>query len=583
MPQSQPNFTLDPRIPLRKRIEDAVKAVFGAEIAGQDPVISRSTHADYQVGVAMALARQLSKKPRDVAVAIVAHLPEDDVIASAVPSGPGFINLTLQSKYLDAQLALMLADPRLGVPLVSAPQKVVVDYSGPNVAKEMHVGHLRSTIIGDSLARVLEFQGHAVIRQNHVGDWGTPFGMLIEHLIDQRSSGGGASVRELVDFYRQARTKFDGDEAFAERARRRVVLLQQGDEETIAQWRQLITVSVEHFTSLYRRLSVSLRVEDVAGESSYNSVLPGLVSELEQAGIARPSEGAICVFPPGFAGRDGQPTPLILRKQDGGYGYAVTDLAALRHRAQDLHAARLIYVVGAPQSQHLAMVFATARLAGWIGPTVRLEHVAFGSVLGADKKMFKTRAGESVSLSALIDEGLARALAAIQTKAPDLNPDEQQKIAEAVSVGAIKYADLSSDRIKDYVFDWNRMLAFDGNTAPYLMYANARCRSILRKAGNETASAPGRPTIEAPAERALGLHLLNFPAVVEQTAESLQPHRICQHLYEVATAYADFFENCPVLKAPEPLRASRLSLCLLTARVLEQGLALLGILAPERM
>jgi arginyl-tRNA synthetase len=258
-------------------------------------------------------------------------------------------------------------------------------------------------------------------------------------------------------------------------------------------------------------------------------------------------------------------------------------LAALRHRTQALHATRLIYVVGSPQSQHLAMVFATARSAGWVGPTVQLEHVAFGSVLGADKKMFRTRAGESVSLSALIDEGLARALAAIQTKAPDLDPAEQQKIAEAVSVGAIKYADLSSDRIKDYVFDWNRMLAFDGNTAPYLMYANARCRSILRKAGLEMTSELGRPHIEAPAERKLGLLLLTFPAIVEQTAESLQPHRICQYLYDVATAYADFFENCPVLKAPEPLRTSRLSLCRLTARVLEEGLALLGIAAPERM
>jgi arginyl-tRNA synthetase len=583
MTKSPSNLILDLRIPLRKRIEDAVTAVFGADVAEQDPVISRSAHADYQAGIAMALARRLSRNPREVAAAIAQHLPSDDIIAAAVPSGPGFINLTLQSEYLDDLLASMLVDPRLGVPLVEAPQTVVIDYSAPNVAKEMHVGNLRSTIIGDSLAHVLEFQGHSVIRQNHIGDWGTPFGMLIEHLLDQRASGGDASVRELVDFYRQARVKFDGDEVFAERARRRVVLLQQGDPETVAQWQHIIKISVEHFTGLYRRLGVSLRVEDVAGESSYNDALPGLVSELEQAGIARPSEGAICVFPTGFTGRDGQPSPLILRKQDGGYGYAVTDLAALRHRTQALHATRLIYVVGSPQSQHLAMVFATARSAGWVGPTVQLEHVAFGSVLGADKKMFRTRAGESVSLSALIDEGLARALAAIQTKAPDLDPADQQKIAEAVSVGAIKYADLSSDRIKDYVFDWNRMLAFDGNTAPYLMYANARCRSILRKAGLEMTSELGRPHIEAPAERKLGLLLLTFPAIVEQTAESLQPHRICQYLYDVATAYADFFENCPVLKAPEPLRTSRLSLCRLTARVLEEGLALLGIAAPERM
>lgn len=578
---------IDPLVPLRQRIEGAVRAAFGDEAAAQDAALHRSAHADYQADVAMALARRLKKNPREVAAALVEKLPADDVIASAAVSGPGFINLTLQADYLGAELARMLEDARLGAPPTEAPQTVVVDYSGPNVAKEMHVGHLRSTIIGDAIARVLEFQGHRVIRQNHIGDWGTPFGMLIEHLLDQRAAGGDASLKELVAFYKEARAKFDGDPAFAERARGRVVLLQKGDAETLALWRRLIAVSVAHFTALYDALSVSLRPEDVAGESTYNEALPGLVAELEQRGLATVSDGAVCVFPPGFAGRENEPVPLIIRKQDGGYGYATTDLAALRHRTRELGARRLIYVVGTPQSQHLAMVFAVARLAGWADATIRLEHVAFGSVLGTDKKMLKTRSGESVSLQALLDEAVQRARKAVEEKAPELAPGAQQAVAEAVGVGAVKYADLSSDRIKDYVFDWNRMLAFEGNTAPYLMYAHARCRSILRKAGVDLASSSSSPTapllVEAPAERALALELLNFAATVDRTGESLQPHRLCQHLYDVATAYAAFFENCPVLKADEPLRASRLRLCQLTARVLAQGLALLGIAAPEQM
>ena len=572
---------IDPRIPLRQRIEGAVRAVFGDDAATQDPAIVRSAHADYQANVAMGLGKRLGKPPRDVAAAIIAKLPADDLIAQASASGPGFINLTLQERYLAGQLEAMLADPRLGSPTAGAPATVVVDYSAPNVAKEMHVGHLRSTIIGDALARVLAFQGHRVIRQNHIGDWGTPFGMLIEHLLDQHAAGDTANLKELVAFYKEARAKFDADPAFAERARRRVVLLQQGDEETRVLWRKLIDTSVAHFTALYERLGVSLRPEDVAGESLYNDALPGLVAELEKDGLARESEGAICVFPPGFQGRDNEPLPLIIRKQDGGYGYATTDLAALRYRVQKLGARRLLYVVGSPQTQHLAMVFATARMAGWADDSIRLEHIAFGSVLGPDKKMFKTRAGESVSLASLLEEAVARALTAVREKAQQLDPAEQEKIARAVGIGAVKYADLSNDRIKDYVFDWNRMLAFDGNTAPYLMYAHARCRSILRQAGDAPAAAALQ--LGTPAERTLALTLLNFPSTVEQTAETSQPHRICQHLFEVATAYADFFENCPVLKADEPLRSSRLRLCQLTARVLGQGLGLLGISAPERM
>jgi arginyl-tRNA synthetase len=574
--------SIDPLVPLRQRIQAALRAAFGDEAADVDPALHRSAHADYQADAAMALARKLKKNPREVATALVEQLPADDLIAQATVSGPGFINLTLRPEHIADAVTRMAADDRLGVPTVAQPDTVVIDYSSPNVAKEMHVGHLRSTIIGDAIARLLSFQGHRVIRQNHIGDWGTPFGMLIEHLLDERSAGTEAGVRELVEFYKAARAKFDNDADFAERARKRVVLLQGGDSETLALWRRLIDVSVEHFTELYARLGVTLRPQDVAGESQYNDALPAVVSELEQRGLAKESQGAICVFPPGFAGREGEPVPLIVRKQDGGYGYATTDLAALKHRVGKLGASRIVIVVGAPQAQHMAMVFAVARLAGWADDRVRLEHVAFGSVLGQDKKMFKTRSGESVSLSALLTEAVERARKVVDEKSPDLDQAARETIAAAVGVGAVKYADLSNDRIKDYVFDWNRMLSFDGNTAPYLMYAHARIRSILRKAHEAGASA-GPVLIEAPEERALALQLLQLPGTIEKTGDSLQPHRICLHLYEVATTFTGFYEKCPVLKADGPVRASRIALCALTARVLARGLDLLGISAPEQM
>jgi arginyl-tRNA synthetase len=584
-PPAETSPLVDPLVPLRARVQAAVRAAFGDEAAEADPALHRSAHADYQADVALALGKRLKRNPRDVAGAIAAALPTDRVIAGAAVSGPGFINLSLQPDFLAGELQRMLADPRLGSPAAAEPQTVVVDYSAPNVAKEMHVGHLRPTIIGDALVRLLEFQGHRVIRQNHIGDWGTPFGMLIEHLLDERSAHHEASVRQLNEFYRAARAKFDSDPAFAERARRRVVLLQGGDADTLALWRRLIDVSIEHFSTLYQRLDVTLRPEHVAGESAYNDDLSGVVQDLLDRGLARESEGAICVFPPGFTGRDSEPLPLIVRKQDGGYGYATTDLAALRHRVKTLGAQRMVYVVGAPQTQHLAMVFAAGRMAGWVGEGVRLEHVAFGSILGPDKKMLKSRSGEALTLVSLVDEGIERATAAIKAKTTDLDPAAQQQIAEMIGVGAIKYADLSNDRIKDYVFDWNRMLAFDGNTAPYLMYAHARIKSILRKGqvSEDPAGFTNALRIEAPEERVLALQLLGFSAVVDKAGETLQPHRLCGHLYELATAFTGFYEKCPVLKAEAPARRSRLALSALTARVLAQGLALLGIRAPEQM
>ena len=564
---------------LRERVTAAVRAAFGEDAASTDPAVHRSDHADYQADVALALARRLKRSPRDVAAALVGHLATDDLVAEAVVSGPGFINLTIRADNLGQGLDRMLATEEQP----SSRETVVVDYSAPNVAKEMHVGHLRSTIIGDAIARLLEFEGDRVIRQNHVGDWGTPFGMLIEHLLDERATGHEAGVRELVAFYQAARAKFDADPAFAERARRRVVLLQGGDADTLALWHRLIDVSVAHFSELYERLGVTLRPEDVAGESRYNADLPDVVAELRRAGLARESERALCVFPPGFTTREGEPLPLIVRKQDGGFTYATTDLAALRYRVRTLGARRVIYVVGTPQTQHLAMVFATARLAGWVDDGVRLEHVAFGSVLGPDRKMLKTRAGESISLAALLDEAVERAARVVEEKSPHLDPAQKARIAAAVGIGAVKYVDLANDRIKDYVFDWSRMLALDGNTAPYLMYAHARIRSILRRASEEGTAAIGPIAVETPEERALALALLEFPATLARTAETLQPHRICGQLYEIASVFTTFYERCPVLRAPAPVRASRLALCSLTAQVLARGLDLLGIAAPEQI
>ncbi len=574
----------DPVLTLSRAFAEAITAAFGAEHAATDPAIRRSTHADYQANAAMALAKRVGKPPRVVAAAILVYLRLEDVCAKVEIAGPGFFNLTLKNESLERELTETAASASFGLVPSAAPETVVIDYSAPNLAKEMHVGHLRSTILGDVLARVLEAQGHQVIRQNHVGDWGTPFGMLIEHLLDRHETEGELSIGDLNSFYQEARGKFEKDPAFADRARKRVVLLQGGDEATLVLWRRFVDASKRYFDAAYRRLGVTLTESDIAGESMYNPVLPGLVAELEARGLARLSEGAMCVFPPGFTGREGEPLPLILRKQDGGYGYGTTDVAAVRYRVQTLHATRLVYVVGAPQSQHLAMVYATAKLAGWLVPPARAEHVAFGSILGPDKKMFKTRSGESVKLLDLIEEAIERA-AKVVTEKTDLDPAACADVARAVGVGAIKYADLCNDRIKDYVFDWDRMLAFEGNTAPYLMYARARILSIFgRIARDGIAAAPGAFVVRDPAERALALELLRFGSVVAEVERTLEPHRLCGYLFELASAYTSFYERCPVLKAAtDEERASRLAFCDLTAKVLARGLDLLGIEAPERM
>jgi arginyl-tRNA synthetase len=576
----------DPRTVLGARLQAAVGKAFGAEHAAVDPMVRRSERADFQADLAMGMAKALKRAPRQVAEAVVAAAELSDVCDRVEIAGPGFINLTLEASFVERGLGALARDDRLGVPLAAVKDRIVIDYSAPNVAKEMHVGHLRSTIIGDALARLLEFAGHHVIRQNHIGDWGTPFGMLIEHMLDVGESGAQATMGELGDFYRAARAKFDGDPRFADRARERVVQMQAGDPSTLALWAQLVGLSKEYFSSVYERLAVQLRGGDWRGESSYQAALAEIAAELERKGLASVNDGALCAFPPGFTNRDGEPLPLIVRKQDGGYGYAATDLAALRYRTQTLRATRVLYVVGSPQAQHLSMVFAVGAQAGWLAPPVRAEHVAFGSILGADKKMFKTRAGDTVRLTDLLDEAVERAEAELQKRGAESNSAERRALAAEIGIGAIKYADLANDRIKDYVFDWDRMLAAEGRTGPYLQYAHARIQSIFRK-GAEAGIARKRDAaiaVAEHAERKLALELLDFGTAVLEAGETLRPHRLAGYLYDLATVFTRFFETCPVLKAPdEATRASRLALCELTARVLARGLGLLGIAAPERM
>lgn len=555
---------------LHHRLGSAFAAVAGERA---DPAVRRSQRADFQADGALALARRLGRNPRELAQAVLDHDPLADLCSATEIAGPGFINLTLRPEALADLVTTMGADDRLGVP-VPVPETVVIDYSAPNAAKEMHVGHLRSTIIGDAIARLLGWQGHRVVRQNHIGDWGTPFGMLVEQL---RDSGPGAhSIGDLNAFYRTAREKFDTDEDFRDRSRRRVVALQSGDDETRALWQTVIDQSAEYFDEVYERLGVLLTRADLAGESRYQSMLGPIADELDRHGLLRESDGAQCVFPAGFTNRDGEPLPLIVRKADGGYGYDTTDLAAIRYRIQDLKANRLLYVVGSPQREHFQMIFQTAREAGWLTDEVTATHVGFGSVLGADGRMLRTRAGVSVRLTELLDEAVARAAVQVRARGAEVDADS---VARAVGIGAVKYADLSTDRMKDYTFDYDRMLAFDGNTAPYLQYAHARIRSIFRR----TEEAPGPVTVTEQAERDLVIALLGFADLVPEVAASLEIHRLCGYLYDLATTFTRFYEHCPVLRAEPATRASRLALCAQTARVLELGLDLLGIEAPQRM
>ncbi len=577
-------FMADPLVIVADLLAPAFAAVAGGDGA-VDPVVRPSDRADAQANGALALAKQLGRKPRDVA---------DDVVAAAdltgratlEVAGPGFINVTFDDGFLKDQLHSLEADERLGVRNVVAPERVVVDYSAPNIAKEMHIGHLRTTVIGDALVRLLEFVGHTVIRENHVGDWGTPFGMLIEHLVDigETEAASELSLGDLDGFYKQARTKFDASDEFQDRARKRVVMLQSGDPETLRLWKLLVDLSMQHFDRLYRKLGVFLTNDDLAGESTYNDLLPEVVDRLRTAGLLVESDGAEVVFPPGYTNREGEPLPLIVQKRGGGFNYGTSDLACVLDRVERVKATLLLYVVGAEQSQHLAMVFDVAAMAGWLRPPTRALHVAFGFVLGTDRKKLKSRSGEPVRFVDVVEEAIERATASVKEKNPDLPPDEQVDIGRMVGIGALKYADLSTDRVKDYVFDWDRMLAFEGNTAPYLQYAHARIRSILRRAADmPAASSEGLEPTLVPQERELVLRLLQFDSAVHDTLEKYSPHRMCTYLFDLAQSFTSFYEACPVLKADPQTRAFRIRLCEQTARVLAKGLDLLGIEAPERM
>lgn len=579
-----------PEIALTERFAAAFTAAFGPEYRDADPIIRPSQFADFQCNAAMGLAKRLGRPPRVIAGEILEHLDLTGIAAPPEIAGPGFLNVTLDTTWIAAQTAAMALDEGLGVPAPD-PQTVVIDYSSPNVAKEMHVGHLRTTVVGDSLARTLERLGHDVIRQNHLGDWGTPFGMLIEHLLDvgEDSAEAGLLSTDPNAFYQAANLKFQGPDGtktgeFADRARRRVATLQGGDLDTLTIWTRLVELSKGYFHRIYDALDVTLTDADLAGESTYNDDLPLVVKELETDGIATLSDGALCVFPPGFTGRDGQALPLIVRKSDGGYGYATTDLAAIRHRVRDLHADRIAYVVGTAQELHFDMLFAAAREAGYLPDGVEAVHVKIGSVLGEDGKILRTRSGSSLRLMELLDEAVTSARGVIDELRPDLPDAERGEIARTVGIGSVKYADLSTAHDSDYTFDLSRMLALTGNTAPYLQYAVARIRSIGRRAEGEGIFEGSAPQVVAPAERALALQLLEYGPTITQVAALLEPHRLAAYLFSTAQAFTVFYEACPILKeADREARAGRLALAQLTERVLVDGLSLLGIRAPQQM
>jgi arginyl-tRNA synthetase len=584
----------DPQQILAQRVHDAIVASFGPDYGDVDPLIRPSAFADFQANVALPLGKRLRRSPREVAAELAARLDVTGMCTEPAVSGPGFINFGLRDDWIAAQASAMLGDDRLGLAPVSAPQTIVVEYSSPNVAKEMHVGHLRTTVIGDAIARVLEFAGHRVIRDNHVGDWGTPFGMLIEHLLDVGEHSAEAALLETDPnaFYQAARHKFDTEPEFTERARSRLVRLQAGDPATLAIWQDLVDMSKQYLHRVYARLRVSLTDDDIRGESFYHDMLADTVNLLEKKGIATESEGALCAFPAGFTGREDRPLPLIVRKSDGGYNYATTDLAAVRYRVDELHCDRSIYVVGSEQALHFQMVFAVAREAGWIPAGASFEHAQCGMVLGEDGNRIRTREGETPKLSGLLQEGVKRARAILDEldAATRFDAAELDAVAEAVGIGAVKYADLSTARESAYVFDWDRMISFRGNTGPYLQYATARLRSIFRRAADTAAGDVGGDirgfavAIIAAPERALALRLLGFGATLTQFGETAEPHRLCTYLFDVASLFTTFYEECPVLKAQtSSLRASRLALCALTHDVLTTGLELLGVPVPERM
>ncbi len=574
---------------LERLLRDAVAETFGEAFTDADPILRQATSpkfGDYQANLAMGLAKRLDQKPRDIAQRIAEHLPTGGALDKVEVAGPGFINLTLSADLLQAQLASVFDSDSLGVSKADPPSTVVIDYASPNLAKEMHIGHLRSTIIGDAIARVLTFQGQQVTRHNHIGDWGTQFGLLLEHLIETGwADSTDTSISDLNVLYKEAKVRDDNDLAFAERARKRVVDLQSGDPQARKIWEQLIVESIRHMNQVFCSLGVMLTDDDLKPESFYNDRLPGVIDAIEKAGLIRDCEGAKVVYVEGFFNKQGEPLPMAVKKADGGFGYPATDLAAVQYRVKDLGADRVIYVVDSRQKDHFRQFFKIAADVGWLTGGAELVHVGFGTIMGLDGKPFKTREGDTVRLADVLDEAVDRASRVIADKAPDLKAKEREEIARVVGIGAVKYFDLSNYRIKDYVFDWDRMLALEGNTSPYLQNAYVRIRSIFRKGEvDPTTLDADAIRLEHETERALALQLLQLPRVVESVADSLEPHRLCTYLYELASSFHKFYENCPVLGADDTaVRGSRLALCDLVARTLKQGLALLGIETVERM
>ena len=536
---------------------------------------------DFQINGVMGAAKKTKQNPRELAQQVADALANSSLIAQAEVAGPGFINLRLQAEFLAQQLAIALNDTRLGIAPAQQAQTVVVDYSSPNLAKEMHVGHLRSSIIGDSIVRILGFLGHNVIRQNHVGDWGTQFGMLVAYMVEQQQDNAAFELADLEQFYRNAKVRFDEDAAFADTAREYVVKLQSGDETVLALWRQFVAISLSHAQHVYDTLGLLLTPEDVAGESQYNDDLQTVVDDLLAKGLAVDDEGAKVVFLDEFKNKEGDPAAFIIQKQGGGFLYSTTDLACIRDYVGRLQGNRLLYVVDHRQGLHFAQVFATSRKAAYLPETVSAEFIGFGTMMGKDGKPFKTRSGDTVKLVDLLDEAIERATALVRSKNNELSEDEAQKIGRTVGIGAVKYADLSKNRTSDYVFDWDNMLSFEGNTAPYLQYAYTRVQSVFRKAGDWDAAAP--LVLTEALEKQLALELLKFEDVLHSAADASYPHYLATYLYQVATLFSRFYEACPILKAEGVARNTRLQLAKLTGNTLQQGLDLLGIQTLEMM
>ncbi len=575
---------------IRQLIQQALTRLIGEGVLpeGLTPTIQventkDKSHGDFASNIAMMLAKPASMKPRDLAEKIIAALPADEGISKVEIAGPGFLNFFQNSAALAERLEAALADEHLGVRKAGPAQKVVIDLSSPNLAKEMHVGHLRSTIIGDGVGRVLEFLGDEVIRQNHVGDWGTQFGMLLAYL-EERPVAAQSELADLEAFYRAAKKRFDESAEFADRARALVVKLQAGDADCLRLWNRFNDISLSHCQKVYDRLNVRLSPADVRGESAYNDELPGIVEALRAKGLLSESDGAQCVFMDEFKNAEGNPLPVIVQKAGGGYLYATTDLAAMRYRSQVLKADRVLYFVDQRQALHFQMAFEVARRAGFVHPGMQLEHMGFGTMNGADGRPFKTRDGGTVKLIDLLDEAQERAYTLVKAKNADLDEAELRQIARAVGIGAVKYADLSKHRTSDYSFNFEQMLSFEGNTAPYLLYAYTRVASLFRKLGKCVDDIGGQIQLEAEQEQALAAKLAQFADVLNNVGEKGIPHLLCSYLYDLAGLFSSFYEHCPILAADsEARKQSRLRLAALTGRTLKQGLELLGLEPLERM